>query len=249
MAATRLLGGSAVSVQAITWALSIDDPDDPITRFVLVALANYADDYGVCWPAQSTLLENVKCSERKLRNCLRELVEGGFIEVVERRRPNGSRRSNAYLLIGFEGRKIPQEAGDHPIIAPPDVAPPSAADTSNRHDMPPAATGTTCRATRHHVPDPPAPRAPLEPSIEPSKESTPLTPQPLHRESGGAASSDADGGNPAAVAVTPVHEMSAQVIKEGKPYLCRHISARVARECLAAGLVTEEECRRSEVAL
>lgn len=93
-----------MSVQAITWAYSVADLDDPITRFALVTLANYADQQRVCTLSQARLLSYLRCSERKLRYCLRDLEAAGLIRAVERCRSDGSRAPNAYELTGWHER-------------------------------------------------------------------------------------------------------------------------------------------------
>ncbi len=42
-------------------------------------------------------------------------------------------------------------------------------------------------------------------------------------------------------------EARAANIAEGKPYICRSISARAAGECISAGLITIEQCRVAEI--
>lgn len=238
-----------MSVQAISWAYSLADLDDPITRFVLVTLCNYADDYGVCWPSVATLVADLRCSERKLRSCITSLETAGILRRIERRRDNGSRRSNAYLLIGFEGRKKPAEHGDHPIIAPQDLVDQTTADTNNRHHVPHAATGTTCRGVLHHMQGDPAPRAPLEPSIEPSIELNPLTPRGQRQKKPGRPSRKR-GALPPPVTAQDGHDeiaATAELIKQGKPYLCTMISAFRARQCVTAGLISIEDCRKAGI--
>lgn len=238
-----------MSIQAISWAYSLENLDDPITRFVLVTLCNYADDYGVCWPSVATLVDDLRCSERKLRNCIASLEKAGLLRRIERRRDNGSRRSNAYLLLGFEGRKKPTEPGDHPIIAPQDLVDQTAADTNNRHQVPYATTGTTCRGVLHHMQGDPAPRAPLEPSIEPSIEPTPLTPTDRRHKNAGRRSR-AHGDPPSSETAKDGRDeiaSTAELIRQGKPYLCTMISAYRARQCVSAGLVSIDDCRKAGV--
>ena len=148
-----------MSVQAITWAYQTDI-SDPIKKFILVTLGNYADEYGVCWPSQTTIIAACPCSVRKLRECLKSLEAEGWIQRIQRRRKNGSRRSDAVLLVGFLERKIPLLADEHPILALLDVVPDDTLTTINRHVVP--------GPPRHVVPDPPARGAALEPSLEPS---------------------------------------------------------------------------------
>jgi len=156
-----------MSVQAITWAFQASVAD-PIKKFILVTLGNYADEYGVCWPSQSTLIAACSCSERKLRESLKSLEAEGWIKRIQRRRKNGSRRSDAVLLVGFSERKIPLSADEHPILALLDVVPDDTPSTITRHVVPGLNRHVVPGLNRHVVPDPPARGAPLEPSLEPS---------------------------------------------------------------------------------
>jgi hypothetical protein len=156
-----------MSVQAITWAFQASVAD-PIKKFILVTLGNYADEYGVCWPSQSTLIAACSCSERKLRESLKSLEAEGWIKRIQRRRKNGSRRSDAVLLVGFSERKIPLLADEHPILALLDVVPDDTPSTITRHVVPGLNRHVVPGLNRHVVPDPPARGAPLEPSLEPS---------------------------------------------------------------------------------
>ena len=156
-----------MSVQAITWAFQASVAD-PIKKFILVTLGNYADEYGVCWPSQSTLIAACSCSERKLRESLKSLEAEGWIKRIQRRRKNGSRRSDAVLLVGFSERKIPLSADEHPILALLDVVPDDTPSTITRHVVPGLNRHVVPGLNRHVAPDPPARGAPLEPSLEPS---------------------------------------------------------------------------------
>jgi hypothetical protein len=148
-----------MSVEAITWAFDLEI-DDPIEKFVLVALANYADGYGLCWVSQARLVQRCSCSERKVRYAIRALEERGLILRFERRRDNGSRSSDGSLLVGFPGREIPRSREDHAEFSRLDVVAWEAVTTSTRHVVPGAATrhgvppppGTVCRSPRHGVP-------------------------------------------------------------------------------------------------
>lgn len=107
-----------MSVQAITWAYAVEGIADPIEAFVLVTLANFADDYGVAFPKVGTLQAACRCSRRKVQYALAALEERGLIICAGRRRANGQQTSSAYLLVGFEGRKLPATAEEHPLLAP-----------------------------------------------------------------------------------------------------------------------------------
>jgi hypothetical protein len=53
-------------------------------RLVLLLLADYADDAGVCWPGHSTLCQDAGLSERQLTRILQALTEKGDISVLKR---------------------------------------------------------------------------------------------------------------------------------------------------------------------
>lgn len=142
----------------------------PIEAYVLVTVANYADDFGICWPKMATLVAQCRCCERKVRDCLRKLEERGLLVRVERRRDNGSQRSNAIVLVGFEGRKVPKSADDHPILAEMAAVPevvwggPAEPAAALEEQTAPRATPAP------RAPSPLHPRAALEPSLDPSKD-------------------------------------------------------------------------------
>jgi hypothetical protein len=68
---------------------------DLFTLTVLLALADWADDDGVCWPSIPTLANKARQSERKVRYIIRDLEGKGILSVEERR---GRNRMNLYTL-------------------------------------------------------------------------------------------------------------------------------------------------------
>ena len=59
-------------------------------KAVIMVLASHADDTGFGWPSQKLLAKEACCSERTVRSVLADLETDGFVERVQRRRPNGS---------------------------------------------------------------------------------------------------------------------------------------------------------------
>jgi helix-turn-helix protein len=68
-----------MSARYLSWAFS-QPVKPPARKLVLVALADAANDDGVCWPGQLRLGEKCSCSERAVRNHLHALQEAGLIE-------------------------------------------------------------------------------------------------------------------------------------------------------------------------
>lgn len=82
-----------MSVQAISWALK-QRVGNGAAKFVLITLANYADADGNCWPSQATLAAECEVSVRAIREYMLRLEMVGLISREERRRDDGSRRSD-----------------------------------------------------------------------------------------------------------------------------------------------------------
>lgn len=87
-----------MSLKAMLWAL--DAPiDRPTAKLALIAIADHANEDGYCWPSQRLLMARVGCSESTLRRALDDLEKAGFIVRNERRRPDGTRASDSFLLL------------------------------------------------------------------------------------------------------------------------------------------------------
>ena len=119
----------------------------PLEKFLLMTLANYADPEGRCFPAQRVLVEDTGLCERTVRRLLGVLETAGLIHREERRRRDGSRASDLITLLFVNRQQMP-----------------------HGH----ASTGTSCPTYRQDSPDQPARDAGLttfepvtEPVIEP----------------------------------------------------------------------------------
>lgn len=80
-----------MSARALNWAWA-QRPQTSSQKLVLAALADRADDDGVCWPSTRWLAE--KCQPmpaETVRRVLRELTEQGLVVKLRRqRRPDGT---------------------------------------------------------------------------------------------------------------------------------------------------------------
>lgn len=86
-----------MSIQAIAWAFE-QQPENSNQKLVLIAIANYADGDGVCWPGQRSLARDCTMGDRTVRRHLQALEEAGYLEREERRRADGTRTSDRYRL-------------------------------------------------------------------------------------------------------------------------------------------------------
>jgi hypothetical protein len=119
-----------MSVWAKTWAYeqhprrvgedgNVTDKKHPAAKAVLVALAEFpGPGQRDCWPSQDTLADMTDFTERQVRACLSDLEAQGLIKRQQRRRKDGSRRSDRITLLGplsaFGPNKQKQDADDLP---------------------------------------------------------------------------------------------------------------------------------------
>jgi hypothetical protein len=85
--------GCAMSVKALRWARR-QRAGSLSTKAVLLVLAEYADDQGMCWPSTRTLADDCETDQRTVRRLLERLRETGLIAWDA----GPGRRSNVYRL-------------------------------------------------------------------------------------------------------------------------------------------------------
>ena len=78
----------------------------PVPKLVLMALADAADDQGICWPSVATLAGKVGVSTRTVRRVMQELISGKLLAAEQRYRSDGSCSSNRYRLQLVGGDKL-----------------------------------------------------------------------------------------------------------------------------------------------
>ncbi len=78
----------------------------PVPKLVLMALADAADDQGICWPSVATLASKVGVSTRTVRRVMHELISGELLSTEQRYRSDGSCSSNRYRLQLVGGDKL-----------------------------------------------------------------------------------------------------------------------------------------------
>lgn len=95
-----------MAVEFIAWALKRDIPTGP--KFVLVALANRANQDGECWPSQKDLAKQTSMTDRSIRRHIEWLVSRGIITKSRRRRRDGSFTSDLFKINSGSSRKMNQ---------------------------------------------------------------------------------------------------------------------------------------------
>ena len=120
-----------MSITAREWALRQELA--PVHKFVLVVLADAADDQGLCWPRVSTVAEKVGVSTRTVQRAVQHLAKRKLITVEPRLRSDGSSSSNLYRLRLREGVNL-SPPPDKVSSSPDRLAPPPVRDVTHpRH--------------------------------------------------------------------------------------------------------------------
>lgn len=135
-----------MSVQCIAMAFAYPAPS-PTTKLVLLALANYADENGQCFPPVKKIVAETGLSDRAVRNAIQSLIAVRAIEKATRRRKNGTQTSDLFTLFpdGGEVQTAPGAGGRRRQSE--QVAQDAVCDDDRLHDVPvqtaPGATLTT----------------------------------------------------------------------------------------------------------
>ena len=156
-----------MSILAMTWAWGLMDLDQSQT-LVLLALADAANDDGVCWPSQAEIGRKARLKDRAVRNQIRSLEAMGLVSVSSRSTSQG-RKTNVYRLnVGYDfSLQSKQPARNAGWVEGSDSQPVDNStfrcNQSNRHEMPvgdptgtvmPVATGTVMPvATLYQTPN------------------------------------------------------------------------------------------------
>ena len=139
-----------MSIAAMNWVWALRLR--PSVKFVLLALADAADDNGVCWPSVPTIANKTCLEDRSVQRILSSVKRDGLLEIERRYRKDGTPTSNRYrLTMKIGGDKTPPHPapadcqGVVAVVPPPGDA--SATQTTtessvNRELLQPASCGS-----------------------------------------------------------------------------------------------------------
>ena len=115
----------SISIMSRYWR---DAPYEGTQLLLLLALADFANDSGYCFPTQKTLAEKCRCTERHVRSLMKNLVADGVVRVIE----NGGNNRYQLLPVGHlsTGTPVPPENISAGTTVPTDRNP-SSGSTGN----------------------------------------------------------------------------------------------------------------------
>lgn len=95
----------------MAWARGIKTGSATV-KSVLLAVANYADEEGICWPSQDQLAEDTELSRHSIMRAMDQLEDMGLVTRERRHRGDGSRTSDLIVLdlSRTEQRSTPQRS-------------------------------------------------------------------------------------------------------------------------------------------
>lgn len=101
-----------MSFQAMTWAVA-QTTEKPLEKFVLIMLANYANDERQCWPSAKRIARDTGMSCDTVRRSYKALAEQGLIEL-EPRHKDGVQLPHRVTLRCEQGVYADSEGGTRP---------------------------------------------------------------------------------------------------------------------------------------
>jgi DNA-binding transcriptional ArsR family regulator len=98
-----------MSVRAMAWAWrqQLSGPE----KLVLMAVADHADDDGICWPGNAHIARKCNLSQRSVQRHIKNLIDNGYMTARRRYRETGGQTSNLYVL-NVEGVTHSHGGGD-----------------------------------------------------------------------------------------------------------------------------------------
>ena len=122
----------------MAWARAIKTGSATI-KSVLMAVANYADEDGICWPSQEQLADDTELSRHSVMRALDQLEDMGLLDRERRHRGDGSRTSDLIMLDlsstvqrSSQQRSTQQQPKSHGATAEPSIEPSLSRNSAQR---------------------------------------------------------------------------------------------------------------------
>ena len=159
----------SIKVMSHVWNMEIEDST---AKLALMALADFSDDEGYCFPSYEVLAKKISKSKRTAIRAVDKLAELGFVQKEKRELKDGTSSANLYKIM-IENDRVTQT---HPRVTSADNRVTPMTPYGDTDDTPRVTSVTPPSDTRVT----PINITTNEPSIEPSinRQLTPLPPKP-----------------------------------------------------------------------
>ena len=94
----------SIRIMSQVWNMEIDDSTAKLT---LMALADFSDDEGYCYPSYEVLAKKISKSKRTAIRAVEKLTEHGFLQKEKRELNDGTSRTNLYKIVS-ENERVTQ---------------------------------------------------------------------------------------------------------------------------------------------
>lgn len=94
----------SIRIMSQVWNMEIDDSTAKLT---LMALADFSDDEGYCYPSYEVLAKKISKSKRTAIRAVEKLTELGFLKKEKRELNDGTSRTNLYKIVS-ENERVTQ---------------------------------------------------------------------------------------------------------------------------------------------
>ena len=84
-----------LSIKIMSWVWD-QSPYGGKLLLLHLAMADFADDAGVCWPSQTTLARKARTTDRYVRDAVSRFITDGYVEIVK---PSNGKDTHRYRLI------------------------------------------------------------------------------------------------------------------------------------------------------
>lgn len=99
----------SIRIMSQVWNMEIDDST---TKLTLMALADFSDDEGYCFPSYEVLAKKISKSKRTAIRAVEKLTELGFLQKEKRELKDGTSSANLYKILS-ENERVTQT---HPRV-------------------------------------------------------------------------------------------------------------------------------------
>ena len=107
----------SIRIMSQVWNMEIDDST---TKLTLMALADFSDDEGYCYPSYEVLAKKISKSKRTAIRAVEKLTELGFLQKEKRELKDGTSSANLYKILSEKERvtsmTLPSDTDDTPRV-------------------------------------------------------------------------------------------------------------------------------------
>nr|DAX97001.1 MAG TPA: helix-turn-helix domain protein [Caudoviricetes sp.] len=91
----------SIRIMSQVWNMEIEDST---TKLTLMALADFSDDEGYCYPSYEVLAKKISKSKRTAIRAVEKLAELGFLQKEKRELKDGTSSANLYKILSEKDR-------------------------------------------------------------------------------------------------------------------------------------------------